>query len=105
MVFDRRETQYQNVEIKNELKRIMWDYLIDEDTLWAIFEGKMSTFSINKEKLCARLLISTPWYRLLDCLGVNGLKEILTEPTVNAIWIKDVREKFMYAKRALHGIS
>ena len=92
-------------EIKNELKRIVWDYSIDEDTLAAIFEGKAATFSMNKEKLYARLLQSTKWYRLLDCLGVNGLKEILTDEVINSIWIKDIRERFFYAKKILHGIS
>ena len=92
-------------EIKKELERIMWDYSIDEKTLWAIFEGKISTFSLNKEKLYARLLLSTQWYRLLDCLGLKGLKEILTDEVIGSIWIKDVREKFIYAREVLHGIS
>ena len=92
-------------EIKNELKRIMWDYSVEEDTLWAIFEGKSATFSLNKNKLYARLLLSTPWYRLLGFLGISGLKEILTDDVINSIWIKDIREKFIYAQRTLHGIS
>jgi len=81
-------------ELKNELKRIMWDYSVDENTLWAIWKGESATFSLNKNKLYARLLLSTPWYRLLDCLGLNGLKEILTDEVINSIWIKDIREKF-----------
>ena len=92
-------------ELKNEVKRIMWDYSINEETLWAIWEGKSVTFSLNQNKLYSRLLLSTPWYRLLDCLGINGLKEILTDEAINSIWIKDIREKFIYAKKALHGIS
>ena len=92
-------------EIKNELKRVVWDYSVDENTLWAIFEGKTRTFSLNRDKLCSRLLLGTPWYRLLDCLGVNGLKEVLTDEAINSIWIKDVREKFIYAKKILHGLS
>lgn len=91
--------------IKNELKRVVWDYSVDENTLCAIFEGKASTFSLNKEKLYARLLLSTPWYGLLDCLGLNGVKEILTDEVINSIWIKDIRERFFYAKKVLHGIS
>ena len=91
-------------EIKNELKRVVWDYSIDEQTLCAIFEGRTSTFSLNKNKLCARLLLSTPWYRLLDCLGLNGLKEILTEEAVNFIWIKEIRERLNYARKVLHEI-
>lgn len=91
-------------EIKNELKRVVWDYSIDENTLCDIFKGETSTFSLNKEKLCSRLLLSTKWYRLLDCLGSNGLKEILTDEAINLIWIRDVREKFNYAKKVLHGL-
>ena len=90
--------------IKNELKRIIWDYSIDENTLWDIFEGKSATFSLNKNKLYSRLLLSTPWYRLLDCLGLNGLKEVLTDEVINSIWIKDIREKFVYAQKTLHAI-
>ena len=82
-------------ELKNELKRIMWDYFVDENTLWAIWEGKSATFSLNRDKLCSRLLLSTSWYKLLDYLGVNGLKEILTDDVIKSFWIKDIREKFI----------
>ncbi len=92
-------------EIKKELKRILWDYSIDEQVLWAIFEGKTTTFSLTQEKLYTRLLLSTPWYRLLDCFDITGLKEILTDQVISLIWIKDIREKFMYAKKSLYGIS
>ena len=92
-------------KLKTELKRIMWDYSIDENTLWDIFEGKRATFSLNKNKLYSRLLLSTSWYGLLDCLGINGLKEVLTDEVINSLWIKDIREKFSYAKKTLHGIS
>jgi len=92
-------------ELKKELKRIMWDYSVDENILWAIWEGKSATFSLNRNKLRSRLLLSTSWYRLLDCLGLNGLKEVLTDEVINSIWIKDIREKFIYAQKALHGIS
>ena len=91
--------------IKNELKRIIWDYSIDENVVWDIFEGKISTFSLNKEKLYARLLLSTPWYRLLDCLGIEGIKEILTDQVINLIWIKDIRERFIYVRKVLYSIN
>ena len=92
-------------KIQNELNRIVWDYSVDEQTLSDIFEGKASMFSLTQEKLYARLLVSTSWYRLMDCLGIPGLKEILTDKVINSIWIKDIREKFIYAKNTLHGIS
>ena len=92
-------------KLKTELKRVIWDYSLDEGTLLSIFEGKVSTFSLNQEKLYARLLLSTSWYRLLDCLGVSGLKEILTDKVINSFWIKDIRDKFKYAQKTLHGLS
>ena len=92
-------------ELKNELRRVMWDYAIDDNALLAIFDGKLSTFSLTQEKLYARLLLSTSWYRLLDCVGTIGLKEILTDPVIKSIWIRDMREKFTYAKEILQGVS
>ncbi len=92
-------------DIKNELKRIVWDYAIDESTLYAIFEGKTSTFSLSREKLYSRLLLSTTWYRLLDCFGPYGLKKILTDEVINFIWIRDIREKYIYAKEVLDELS
>lgn len=91
--------------IKKDLKRVVWDYDIEEAELTAIFSGKTKTFSLSREKLCARLLLSTPWYRLLDHFGVKGMKEILTDEVIRHIWIKDLREKFFYAQAALYGIS
>ena len=94
-----------NDEIKKDLKRLVWDYDISEAELAEIFLGKTSTFSLNREKLCARLLISTSWYRMLDHFGVQGVKEMLTDEVIRHIWIKDLREKFLYAKAALYGIG
>jgi len=92
-------------EIKNELKQIMWDYSVSDDVLCDVFEGKTATFSLNKEKLYARLLLSVKWYKLLSFIGVNGLKEMLTDDVIHLIRIKDMREKFIYARDTLYGIS
>ncbi|NCU33549.1 MAG: hypothetical protein EOM23_11620 [Candidatus Moranbacteria bacterium] len=92
-------------QLKKEIQRVLWDYTIDDNLLDNILSGKMSTFSLNKEKLFARLLLSTKWYTLLDCLGRDGLNEILTDNVINLIWIPDVREKFHYARKTLYGLS
>ena len=90
--------------IQEDLRRIVWDYDIDEATLTAVFMGRTRTFSLTREKLCSRLLISTPWYRLLAHFGIQGLREILTDEAIRQIWISDVRDKFFYAKDALQRI-
>jgi hypothetical protein len=92
-------------KIKKEIKRVVWDYAVDDSTLCDIFEGKQSTFSLNQNKLYARLLVSTGWYKLLDCFGQDGLREMLSDDVINLIWIKDIRDRLFYAKEALHGLS
>lgn len=92
-------------KIMEEFKRIMWDYHVDAKTLVNVAQGKISTFSLNQSKLFARLLVSTSWYRLLDCFGVQGLKEMLKDDVIAQIWKKDVQEKFLYAKEMLNGSS
>ena len=92
-------------QIKEYLKKSVWDYAIDEDTLVAIFNGQKQTFSLTKEKLYSRLLLNMNWYTLLECFGVKGLKIILTNDVINLIWQKDLRDKFFYAKTALNELS
>jgi hypothetical protein len=92
-------------KLRDELKRVVWDYAIDEEMLVSIFEGKTRTFSLTQAKLHSRLLLSTNWYTLLNYLGTEGIKELLTDEAIDSIWIKDVREKFYYAREALRGIS
>ena len=99
------KTNIEDPSFKKELLRIVWDYDIDEETLLRIFKGELKTFSLSREKLCSRLLVSTPWYRLVDRFGIKGLQEILTEDVIHLIWMKDLRDKFFYAKKALHGLS
>ena len=95
------------VEINNQLKllirRSIWDYAIEDNALFDIWEGRKETFSFNKTKLRARLLLSTSWYQLIDVLGINGLKEILSDEVINSIRLKDLRNNFFYAQKALHG--
>ena len=90
-------------EIRALLKRVVWDYAVDEDELCSIFEGKTSSFSLNKDKLSARLLLSTKWYTLLDLFGIEGVKDLLTDEAIQWIWIKDVRERFIYVRSVLNG--
>ncbi len=92
-------------ELKQELKRSVWDYSIDENTLLQIFQGKTQTFSLNRTKICSRLLLNLQWYKLLDLLGIDGVKQLLTDDILKLIWIKDVREKYYYAQQILNGIS
>ncbi len=91
-------------DIKNDLKRLVWDYEVDAAQLTNIFLGKTRTFSLTREKLCSRLLMSTSWYKLLDHFGTQGLREILNDEAIRLIWIRDLREKFLYAQNALRSL-
>lgn len=94
-----------NTMILKQLKRCVWDYQIDDDSLIAIFENKKSMFSLTRDKLLARLLLSLSWYKLVDCFGLSGLKEVLTDRVIDLIHIKELRERFIYAKQAINALS
>jgi len=93
-----------NILVKEALKKILWDYNIAEEEAILILEGKKKTFSLNKEKLYARLLLSVKWYSLLDMFGREKIKELLSDKVLKYIRFKDIRDNFIYARRILDEI-
>lgn len=67
-----------------------------------IFEGKKETFSLTREKLIARMLLSVQWYDLLDVFGAKEVKSFLSDDILSNIRFKDVRENFIYARAGLN---
>ena len=90
-------------DLKQALRQSVWDYDVTDADLADIFEGRKRTFSLNREKLCARLLVSVHWYRLLDLLGRPGVMALLEDEVLRQIRHRDVRDRFVYARRLLGG--
>lgn len=90
-----------NIRLKEVLKNILWDYNITEEEVELILEGKKKTFSLSKEKLYARLLLSVNWYKLLEIFGKEKIKELLSDEVLKYIRFKDIRDNFIYARSVL----
>lgn len=91
-----------NDEIACVLKQAVWDYKITPKKLFAILIGKQSLFSLNQAKLCARLLISTPWYKLINLFGSKRLSSMINDETLKYVWGDDVKKRLLYARNILN---
>ena len=90
-----------NEKLKEELKEIVWDYEVSLEELIQILEGRKKSFSLNREKILARLLLSVNWYKLLEIFGPHILKEILNDEVLKYIHIESLRQDFIYAREVL----
>ena len=91
-------------ELKRELRKVIWDYDIPDDEVLSIFKGEKKTFSLTREKLYSRLLLSVSWYRLLDLFGLQKITELLSEDVLKYIWIAELRERFRYVRKVLNEL-
>ena len=93
-----------NEKLKEELKKIVWDYEVSLEDLIQILEGRKKSFSLNREKILARLLLSVNWYKLLEIFGPHILKEILNDEVLKYIHIESLRQDFIYAREVLNEL-
>ena len=94
-----------NIEkLKEGLKNIVWDYEVSLEELIQILEGRKKSFSLNREKILARLLLSVNWYKLLEIFGPHILKEILNDEVLKYIHIESLRQDFIYAREVLNEL-
>ena len=93
-----------NEKLKEELKKIVWDYEVSLEELIQILEGRKKSFSLNREKILARLLLSVNWYKLLEIFGPHILKEILNDEVLKYIHIESLRQDFIYAREVLNEL-
>lgn len=91
-----------NDEIACVLKRAVWDYKITHKKLFAILTGKQSLFSLNQAKLCARILISAPWYQLINVFGPKRLSTMINDKTLKYVWSDGVKNRLLYARNILN---
>ena len=87
-----------------DLRKVIWDYDIPDDEVLSIFKGEKKTFSLTREKLYSRLLLSVSWYRLLDLFGLQKITELLSEDVLKYIWIAELRERFRYVRKVLNEL-
>ncbi len=68
------------------VKRIIWDYDVDEDRLYAFITGETDRFNhFTREMIFVRLLERLNWYEILNCLPVSVIKRMLNPQTISML--------------------
>jgi hypothetical protein len=93
-------------EIQKLLKPILWDYQIDPYVFYQTAMGeRIRAGGFDQEKAQIRMLERLSWYDLIRLFGLEGLKKLLTRETISKLRIRELREKYEFARKVLHGES
>ena len=86
------------------LKSIIWDYDVDPDELYGVMTGQRSKAGpFTFDRLFVRMLERLSWYELLDLLGMDYIKEHLTEDIIGKIRFKTLRGRYETVRKLLSG--
>jgi hypothetical protein len=88
------------------LKMLFWDREIDENILKKILSGEIKNQDdLTKEKIYIRMLNSWNWYDILDFVSPKKISELLSIENIDKLYPKKIKEKYLYAREILSGIS
>lgn len=90
------------------LSRLFWDVETNQIDVANLLEQKLQSIGdIHSQQFFIRLLTSCDWYTLLKLMPPATLRKILTDPVLDKLFPKDLREKYIYARKVLsqHLIS
>jgi hypothetical protein len=91
-------------EIQKLLKPILWDYQVDPYEFFLAAAGEKSRAGgFDQEKARIRMLERLSWYDLIRLFGIEGLKNLLTREIISKLRIRELREKYEFARKVLHG--
>ncbi|QTA79221.1 Uncharacterized protein dnl_14760 [Desulfonema limicola] len=91
-------------QIHQLLKPILWDYKTDPYDFFLTAVGeKKHAGCFDQEKALIRMLERLLWYDLIRLLGIERIKELLTPEIISKLRIKELREKYEFARKILHG--
>jgi len=83
----------------------MWDYNIPKEDIEKLLSGKIERAGhYDREGLFLKMLQSLSWFTLVRTLGIEFIKENLSEKIITKIWIKSIAEKYTYVKSRLQEI-
>ena len=84
------------------LSRLFWDIEISQMDVDELLDEKFRTIeNIESQQFFSRLLTSCNWYTLLKLMPPKKLRSILSNPILNKLFPKDLKEKYIYAREVL----
>jgi len=84
------------------LKSIFWDYRTDLLPLDKVIARDLASIGDYEFKLIAkRMLERLNWYELLDILGVELIKKVLTSEITGRLYNKELKDRYERIRRIL----
>jgi len=88
----------------NHLKNLIWDYNIKSEEILDVLEGSLEKAGhLNKDKIFCRMLSSLPWHIIVELMGIEDVKKLLTTEVISQLWPHSLREQYDRIRKVLHG--
>ena len=89
-------------EIEILLSRLNWDVDVDPERLYLLLTGKIDRVEhIDIHNLYYRILTTFGWYDILKIVAPENLGELLNDSVLEKIRFKDLKEKYLYARKRI----
>ncbi len=85
------------------LSRIFWDLHINSNEISKMLDRPIEEITTNTLhiNLYRRLLTSCDWYTLIKLIPLEKINEILSDLIIEGIYPKDIKRKYIYARKYL----
>ena len=85
------------------LAKIFWDADISGKLLYSIVMGEYSHPLITQKKIFIRMMERLGWHGILDILGVELVKRLLTKEMIALLRNTELRERYEFIRSILFG--
>jgi hypothetical protein len=88
---------------KSILGKLVWDYDIPPEDLFAVIMGKKEKAGgLSRTRILARLFERIFWYDILKILSLEQVKDFLGDEVIRLIRNPDIRNRYEYVSGILH---
>jgi len=89
-------------EINNMLSRLYWDVKVEPDQLHGLLKGDIERIGhVDIDNLYYRILTTFDWYTILKIVPADQFGALLSDPVLDRIRFRDLKEKFLYARQII----
>jgi hypothetical protein len=86
------------------LKSIIWDYDVSPGELYEVITGqRLKAGPFTFDRLFVRMLERLSWYELIDLLGMEYLKQHLSQRVIDKVRFKTLRGRYETVRKLLSG--
>ena len=93
---------YPKEEILRRLKMIAWDLPFTPEMLYSLLMGEVeSIHGFTRTQLYAKIVNGFYWHQVRHIIPNKNLPDALSDSVINALFPRDLREKYRYVRSLL----